>query len=447
MERRSIMIFVYKLAGYVLLGLSLPFLLLLWLFSQKRRANLLARFGLKSRTKTRKSGQKRIWVHALSVGEVVSSVPFVKALREKAPLIDIIFTTSTKTGFDMAGQLFLNSGSSQNSGNVLINQLEYFPFDLGFCIENMRSRIAPDAVVIVETDLWPNFLYEMKKKNIPVILINARLSKRSLKGYLFFKSFSSLMFSSLAAILAQSDMDKKRFERLGIQKDKIQVTGNIKFDQAVAELGSSDVQKIRARLFLGPEIKICIAGSTHEGEEKILLSVFKKIRKTFLDLVMIIAPRDIGRSKDIESCCRSFNVSFMRMTDMHDPSEFENPPDVIIVDKMGELANLYAVCDIAFIGGSLVQQGGHNPLEAAAVSKPVLFGPDMSDFVDISHLLMDQGGAQQVAGEDDLLDALEHLLSDDSARKRMGDQNFKIFCEHSGAVKKILKHMENLGLV
>ncbi|MBU2431116.1 MAG: 3-deoxy-D-manno-octulosonic acid transferase, partial [Proteobacteria bacterium] len=226
------MIFVYKLAGYVLLILLLPFLFLLWLFSQKRRANLLARFGLKPGTKPTVSGQKRIWVHALSVGEVVSSVPFIKALKEKAPLTDIIFTASTKTGFDMAGHLFLNSDSSRNSENVWISQLEYFPFDLGFCIEKVRSRIAPDAVVIVETDLWPNFLYEMKKNNIPVILINARLSDRSLKGYQFFRSFSSLMFSSLAAIMAQSHRDKKRFECLGIEKEKIQVTGNIKFDQA-----------------------------------------------------------------------------------------------------------------------------------------------------------------------------------------------------------------------
>lgn len=440
------MILVYKLTGYILLIFFGPFLPLIWLFSRKRRANLLQRFGLNTGIEPGRSGKKTIWVHALSVGEVVSSVPFIKALKKKSPSTEIVFTASTKTGFDIARQLFQDPEHTVPE-DTLIDQLAYFPFDIGFCIDKICSRIQPDAVVIIETDLWPNFLYEMKKKQIPVILINARLSERSLKGYLFFRAFSALMFSSLTAIMVQSDMDKQRFEQLGIRKDKIQVTGNIKFDQAPSELDSSDIQNIRAKLFLGPESIVFIAGSTHEGEEKILLSVYKKIKKKFSDLVLIIVPRDIGRAKEIESCCGSFNLSVVRMSKMASSCESFKKTDIIVVDKMGELTKLYAVCDVAFIGGSLVPQGGHNPLEAAAVSKPVLFGPDMSDFVMISNLLMDHGGARQTADEKQLFDALEDLLGNDSLSKQMGEQNFKIFCEHSGAVKRILTQMENLDIV
>jgi len=190
------MIFIYKTVINILFISSLPFLPLLYFFSEKRRANLIPRFGFRTGLVPKQTGEKRIWIHALSVGEVISALPFVNALKEQFKHLDIVFTASTKTGFDMAGQLFFKK-IPQNKDVALVDQLGYFPFDLGYCVKKVSQQIEADAVVLVESDLWPNFLYEMKNNKIPVVLINARISKRSLNGYLFFKKFSTMFFSSL----------------------------------------------------------------------------------------------------------------------------------------------------------------------------------------------------------------------------------------------------------
>ena len=207
---------------------------------------MLSRFGFRTDFKPKQAGKKRIWIHALSVGEVISALPFVKALKEQFKDLDIVFTASTKTGFDMADQLFLKK-MFLNKEAALVDQLGYFPFDLGYCVKKVSRQIEADAVVLVETDLWPNFLYEMGKKEIPVVLINARLSKHSLNGYLFFKKFSSMFFSSLTGIMAQTPLDEERFQRIGIDKRKISVVGNIKFDQPVADMSQARIDSIRDR--------------------------------------------------------------------------------------------------------------------------------------------------------------------------------------------------------
>ena len=399
---------------------------------------MVSRFGFRTGLKPKQAGKKRIWIHALSVGEVISSLTFVKGLREKHKDLDINFTASTKTGFDMAEQLFLKKNK------ILIDQLGYFPFDLGWSVKKISRSIEPDAVVIVETDLWPNFLYEMAKSKVPVILINARLSKRSLKGYLFFRKFSSMFFSSLTQIMVQSPLDKKRFQRLGIDKRKISVPGNIKFDQPVADMDKSKLEGMRERFGILKQTHVFVAGSTHEGEENILCGLYKKVKKNFPGFLMILAPRDPKRCQDILSYFLSNDVQAVLMSAM---DESRDCPDVILVDKMGELFLLYAICNVAFIGGSMVRQGGHNPLEPAAFSKPILFGADMSDFLLISTWLLENRGAKRVTSEQDLKKELETLLGDRMMQQHMGAKNFEVFSRNSGAVKRIIKNMERLHIV
>ena len=399
---------------------------------------MVSRFGFRTGLKPKQAGKKRIWIHALSVGEVISSLTFVKGLREKHKDLDINFTASTKTGFDMAEQLFLKKNK------ILIDQLGYFPFDLGWSVKKINRSIEPDAVVIVETDLWPNFLYEMAKSKVPVILINARLSKRSLKGYLFFRKFSSMFFSSLTQIMVQSPLDKKRFQRLGIDKRKISVPGNIKFDQPVADMDKSKLEGMRERFGILKQTHVFVAGSTHEGEENILCGLYKKVKKNFPGFLMILAPRDPKRCQDILSYFLSNDVQAVLMSAM---DESRDCPDVILVDKMGELFLLYAICNVAFIGGSMVRQGGHNPLEPAAFSKPILFGADMSDFLLISTWLLENRGAKRVTSEQDLKKELETLLGDRMMQQHMGAKNFEVFSRNSGAVKRIIKNMERLHIV
>lgn len=396
------------------------------------------RFGLRTGITPKRERTKRIWIHALSVGEVISSLPFVTALKEQHREMDIVFTASTKTGFDMAEQLFFK----RDLGRV--DQLGYFPFDLGICIKKIRRLIDPEVVIIVETDLWPNFLYEMKKKNIPVILINARLSKSSLNGYLFFKKFFARFFSSLTLIMTQTSLDKRRFQRLGIDSGKILVTGNIKFDHPLEDMDKNKIERMKDRLGMQRQTQVFVAGSTHEGEEKILCRVYKNLKKKFPELSMILAPRDPKRCPALLSYFLSKDVQAVLMSKM---GELKACPHVILVDKMGELFQLYAICNVAFVGGSMVQRGGHNPLEPAAFSKPIFFGTDMSDFLLISNLLLDHGGAKRVNSEQDLGQELEILLENNLARQHMGTKSFEVFSRNSGAVQRIIKNMESLQIV
>lgn len=444
------MIFLYKILLNLLFIVILPCLPFVCLFSEKRRATLGLRFGFRTGFKSKPPGKKRLWIHALSVGEVISAVPFVRALKEQYKDLDIVFTASTKTGFDMANQLLLKK-------DVLpADQLGYFPFDLGYCVKKIIRQINPDAVVLVETDLWPNFLYEMKKSEIPVMLINARLSNRSLNGYLWLRKFSSMFFSSLTGIMAQTPLDRNRFQRLGIDENKISVVGNIKFDQPFEDLNEQGLDTMRERFGIQKNTQVLVAGSTHDGEETLLCNIYKKTKKNFPGLLMILAPRDPKRCPALQSYFLSHEVHATFLSTLDSLKEMDNPkemndtkdcPDVVLVDKMGELSRLYALCDVAFVGGSMVRQGGHNPLEPAAFSRPVLFGSDMSDFLLISTLLMDHGGAKMVASEQELGKELEILLKDKQIRQQMGRRNFEIFSSNSGAVQRIIQQMERLDIV
>lgn len=432
------MIYLYKLLLYLLFVLSLPLLGLLYLASKKRRATLGPRLGLSLPDDTIRSKQtKRLWVHALSVGEVISAVPLVRQIKQSRPDIQIVFTASTKTGFDTANRLFLKNESN------LVDHLLFFPFDLGVSIRRISSWISPDAVVLIETDVWPNFLYEMNKQQIPVVLVNARLSEKSLKGYKRFGKFFRYFFSILTMIMVQSRLDQERYLQMGIDEKKVVVTGNIKFDQPPIPMDEEAILNIKKDLGLDKKT-ILIAGSTHDGEEIILSRIFARLQKRFLDFAMIIAPRNPERSLKLEQFFASQKISATLLSKIKEPGHSSN---VILVDSMGKLATLYSICDLAFVGGSLVPKGGHNPLEPALCSKPVLFGPDMSDFLEVADVLIAGGGAIQVTSEAILEEELENLLSDQSKQQSMGEKNHTVLMDHSGAVKQIFMQLESLNLV
>ena len=396
------------------------------------------RLGYRTGLRQRQDGKKRIWVHALSLGEVISVMPFVKALKAKNKELDIVFTASTKTGFDMARQLFLKEKER------LVDQLGYFPFDLGHCVKKVSRKITPDAVVLVETDLWPNFLYEMKKNKIPVILINARLSKRSLNGYLFFRKFSFMLFSYLSHIMAQTPLDKKRFHSLGINRTKISVVGNIKFDQELANIDEPKMAKLKARFGIQDRDRVWIAGSTHEGEEPIVLDAFASVKKKIPGLKLILAPRDPKRSKKLIKQIPSHPYHPVLFSQLKPGIKNH---DLIFIDRIGLLATSYAICDIAFIGGSMVPQGGHNPLEPAMFGKPILFGPHMTDFLQVSDMLVEKFGACRVETTSELEGKLEEILKSPDLAAQMGEACHRVFAGNAGAVDRIINKMEDLNLV
>jgi len=433
------MILIYHMLTTFLLLLVLPVLPLVWLISAKRRANLLQRMGLFTGIPLKKPGEYRIWVHALSVGEVNSAVPFVTGLKKKRPKENILFTASTRTGFETARRLM-----SPEKGGAPVSALGYFPFDVWICVLAVVFRARPDLVCLVETDLWPGFLSIMKLRRIPVVLVNARLSPRSLTGYRRLGSFSTLFFSGLSHVMAQTSKDADGFEELGISKDRISITGNMKFDRPGRDITRSTRQMLEKKMGVRTGQKVWIAGSTHQGEESVVVEAFDGIRKTCPGLKVIIAPRDPKRTRQL---LRELPIAPYAAACFSDPEPERIKADILFIDVLGELALAYAVCDFAFIGGSLVEQGGHNPLEPAMFGKPLVFGPHMTDFREIENLLMDAGGAARVRNARELLHKGELILADTGLCESMGEAAQKVFYENAGALKKILKKLDGDFLV
>jgi len=419
------------------MGIGFPVFLPLALFSEKRRKTILQRLGLVPlppgmiRRCSLPSDTKIVWVHALSVGEVISAVPLVRRLKERSHTRHIVFSASTKTGFDIANQYFNDS----------VKGIFYFPYDLKSSVKHVVEKIAPDVVVIVETDIWPNFLFEMKKRQTPVVLVNARLSNKSFTGYKRFDFFAKPLFLSFANICTQSVEDARRFQALGVPSHRTMVTGNIKFDQEFQLLSTEEMEDLRKWLQIQPSQKVLVAGSTHNGEESILVDAFSKMKSEFKDLLLVVIPRDPERAKSVYRIFQTAGFSVGLMKEMEKTSEGHRF-DVMVVGLMGILKKLYAIADIAFIGGSLVACGGHNPLEPALFAKPIIFGQDMSDFAEISKFLMESGGAVSVHDSASLFEAAAGLLRDSKIAMEMGEKAYQVFNANKGAVEKTLEVVE-----
>lgn len=424
----------------MLIIIGLPLFSLLYLFSEKRRATLLPRFGFQD-IEVSAQKKKTIWIHALSVGEVNSALPFVRVLNKRYPDIRIVFSASTQTGFNTARKTYLKPT------NPNADQLIYFPFDVGFAIDRVVQKIQADAVVLIETDVWPWFVKKMKNQNIPVVLINARLSKRSLKGYQWAAAAGLNFHRDLAQIMVQSRLDKDRFERLGIDEQKISITGNLKFDQTIQPVDSNTNKNLKQMCGLPDKSIVFLAGSTHAGEEEILGAVFKNVKQVMPELVMIIVPRDPNRGAKINDALNRMGLASVLLSQVTENIGVEHDHCIVIVDSIGILTKLYAVCQIAFIGGSMVSQGGHNPLEAAVFSKPLLFGRDMSDFVWIAQTLLDNGGAKEVASQEEMEQQLIRIIKDPVLAQQMGEKNRQVYTGHSGAAERTLEQMEANGFV
>ncbi|MBF0230469.1 MAG: hypothetical protein HQK63_12945 [Desulfamplus sp.] len=490
---------LYNSITFIVFFLLLPFLPLIYLFSSKRRANMLERLGcihLISKKHSKSNSQpypdsrsypelnphkKRIWLHALSVGEVKSALPLVNAIKEKYLSnsdCELVITASTKTGFDVAHQLFLTHLEKNNQSNsyAMSVQVGYFPFDFYFSVKSICSRISPDLVIIVESDLWPQFLWYMNDKKIPVFLVNARLSQSSFNGYMALRKmglFSSI-FSLFEKIMVQTEIDKERFLQIGVPEAKTIVAGNIKFDQPIPKTDIPDLDKFKNYHQLNNHIqeinnytqelnnhnpRYIVAGSTHEGEEEVLVSVFVELKQriklkqnsrinsfscsdcscnNYSDIKFIIAPRDPKRAADIKKMLntKGFESIFLSEISINNKSNIEI--DIIIIDKMGILSALYSICDIAFVGGSLVQSGGHNPLEPAIFSKPVVFGTYTDDFKEITETMLSNDAAFRVKDKNELFETIFMLLNDKELASRVGQNGYNLVINGRGAIDRVL---------
>jgi len=420
---------VYSIIHYLLM----PFVLLrlFWrgLKAPAYRERWWERFGFGASLPPEGS---RIWIHAVSVGEAQAAAPLVHALRSRYPEARILITTTTPTGAALV------------VGTMSAVEHRYAPYDLPDCVGRFLDRVAPSLVLILETELWPNILVACRERSVPVLLVNARLSAKSAKGYRRFGGTTRKMLANISAIAAQGRADADRLIALGADPRKVAVTGSVKFD---AELPPDTREAGRMmRECWGADRPVWIAASTHEGEEEKILQVFEAVRGSVPDCLLVLVPRHPERFSKVEALVQRHGYHVLlrsRLREMAMP-RFYPEVDVFIGDTMGELPLLYATSDVAFVGGSLVSVGGHNMLEPAALGIPILFGPYVFNFMQIAENLREYGGAKLVEGETELAGALVALLRDVDSRRDMGKKAKAFVAGNRGALGKIMALVASL---
>jgi 3-deoxy-D-manno-octulosonic-acid transferase len=350
------------------------------------------------------------------VGEARAAAPLVHALSARFPDCPVVVSTSTLTGQAEARRLFKN----------LAARVFYFPYDLWPAVSRALSRVRPKAVVLCESDIWPNFLYACHRQNIPLVLANARLSPQSARGYRLLGFFIVPLYRLFSRVCVQSAEERERFIALGLDPERVIFCGNLKYDQAAAPEGALLSLK---DLGLKESACVLVAGSTHPGEEEILCRVMQRLKDKGLPWALVVAPRNPARAREAARCFPGFKVRLLSGSPVV-------PADVCVVDRMGLLSGLYSLGHAAFVGGSLVNEGGHNPIEPAAHGKPVVFGPFMSDFPAPARMLLERGAARQVSGEEELCGALRELHHNPETARNMGTAGKKAVLENLGAAER-----------
>jgi 3-deoxy-D-manno-octulosonic-acid transferase len=419
---------LYNILLTFLLILASPYFLLRSLIQKRFRKALPQRMGFFQDL----SFKKAIWVHAASVGEVFCSIPLLKKIKKEFTHLKIVLTTMTSTGNETA-KTYLPEA----------DQVLFLPIDHPLIIPGVLEKIQPNLLLIAETELWPNLLQSCGKKGIPVVLFNGRISQKSFQRYHLFKFFFKECLKHISLFLMQTEEDRTRIIEMGGESQKTRVVGNLKFDQTFPSFPQEVMVEMAKNLGLQGKENILIAGSTHTGEEEILVSLYKEIKKIDPHLILILAPRHLERLEEVEGVLKKESLSWLRKTSLPLGAgrSDQEQPDVILLDTMGELMGIYSLGTLIFVGGSLVPVGGHNPLEPLFFKKCVLFGPYMFNFLEISSRLIEAEGAIQVSGKEDLFSQMKRLLFDEGARKEIGEKGYQFLQEHQGATERMFEEI------
>jgi 3-deoxy-D-manno-octulosonic-acid transferase len=415
----------YLLYNVLLLAAS-PLILLVLLSKARCRPGLSQRLGLRL-PRAGQPGTALIWVHAVSLGEVVAVTPLVHALRKRYPHDRLVVSTVTETGREAVEQRL--AGVAEHC---------YAPLDFPWTVNAFIGHLHPRAFLFVETELWPNLLRALQQRGVPAIMVNGRLSTKSFGGYLRFKPFMVQVLDAVTLCLMQSDRDAERIAALGAGTSRVVRTGNIKFDQPAPDAGSVTHGLSRDMLGLSDRDELIVAGSTHPIEEDRLLDSYVALQKEFPSLVLLMAPRHIERAPQVEAAVQARGLSVQRRSGMGTgtPPMAPGGPRVIILDTRGELAQVYHHAVLAFVGGTLVPVGGHNLLEPALWGKPVFFGLHTDHCAEIASLLSSVGGGGQVADGHALTQAMAACLRDRAALRKMGEAARSVVTDNRGAVQR-----------
>lgn len=372
----------------------------------------------------------RCWIHAVSVGEVMAAIPLITALRHRWPDLHPVVSTVTPTGARVV---------RERLGASVIHL--YFPLDFPGAARRALAAVAPAFFVALETELWPNFLRALRARGVPAMIANGRISDRSFRRYRLVRPFMLRLLEGIVVFGMQSVEDARRIIALGASPERVVVTGNLKTEASSGDAGADALW--RRLLGLTGEELVWIAGSTHRGEEEVLLEAFDSLKRRYPSLVLVLAPRHPERVAEVERVIRARGLASVRRSAL--PRDRAQSA-IIVLDTVGELAQLYQLAEVVFVGGSLVPAGGHNMLEPALKRKPVVFGPHTTNFRDGTELLVAARGALVVRERRELEQALDRLLADSTLRQSMGDAAFEAVSGRQGAVRETLELIERFLL-
>ncbi len=371
----------------------------------------------------RSKGGPRIWIHAVSLGEVKVAASLWKALEQRLPQCSLFISTTTPHGRQMAEEMF---------GDAV--PIAYAPLDFLGCVRKSLSHVRPQAMVFLETEIWPSWVAEARRRGIKIALVNGRISPRSIQGYLKLRPFFREVLRNFDAFSMILKEDAERIQAMGADPAKIEINGNAKYDLLAGAAEPQIEHQMRRLLNLGPQERVFVAGSTREGEEAMILDVYEKILQKFPHALLIIVPRHIERTPAIGALLAKRGFSYQHLSRLKEGGE-RRQEKVVIVNVFGELFKIYSVGTLVFCGASLVPLGGQNPLEPAVWGKPVFYGPSMEDFLDAKALLEYEGGAVPVNGPGMLAEKALWFLEHPEALRALGD----------GARRAVLKNQDAAG--
>jgi 3-deoxy-D-manno-octulosonic-acid transferase len=422
---------LYNILFTVFFVLSAPY----YFMRMRRRGNWQAGFAQRfakydAKFKQAITNRHVLWTHAVSVGEVNVCTQLIRSLEPRMPNLKVVVSTTTSTGM-------------RELENKLPNHISkiYYPIDRRAYVSRAFAVINPEAIVLVESEIWPNFLWRARDLGKPIFLVNARLSERSYRRYKRLGFLFRPIFASFAGVGAQNDADAARLQELGCRPEAIRVVGSLKFDAAkLTEPRVLNVAALFRQLGIQPGARIVLGGSTHAGEELILAEQFLRLRARFPDLFLVVVPRHFERSREVGRELAGCGLKFAYRNEITTQTALARGQiDCLIVNTTGELKNFYAHADVIFVGKSLTAEGGQNPIEPGALGKAMIFGPNMQNFAEIVRSFLTQQGAVQVADAAGLENALTELLSDAALRRRLGENAEKVVHENLGAIERTVE--------
>ncbi len=415
---------LYQFLGWLTFIIIFPFFLVYSLFTGQYREGLGQRLGFVGAARRKPVPAMTIWLHGASVGEVLLAGILIKELEKILPEADFVLSTMTEQGMEIA---------RKQAGEKV--RCIYAPLDLAVIVDRAIRIVRPSLYVCLETELWPAFLLHASGTGVKLVLLNGRLSERSLQRYQLIKGFMAKILSCFSMIAVIQPADAKRYISLGAEPEKVRVLGNAKYDQDMESLEPAGEEQFRTQLNLPPGQPLLVAGSTHTGEEKMLLTVFQDLKKAtgMKDLIWVVAPRHLQRLAEVENMLQKRQVPYQRWSEVKDSGR---RTDTILVDTMGDLPGFYAIASYVFCGGSLVERGGHNVMEAALRGKPVFYGPSMKDFSDAAELLESVGGGFQVNGPEVLTESILYFMEHPDEYETAGRRAREIAAAQQGAAAK-----------